>query len=409
MRRVLPPSIALCLVVVWSVPGFAQQRLAEAEAVARLSLESPRARAARAEVEVARADALAAGRLSNPQLTLSRESVAGVAENFLLVSQALPVWGRRGLQLESAAQQVRASELRTDDLLRRLRGEVRRAFVDLSVEEARERELDEALKSLRSLAEALARRERAGDAAGFDRLRAEREALDVAAALGDARARRGRAQGVLASFFFPVPDPSTLHASPLSPEHGPLPTAEELVRRAEGSRPDLQALEREIEAARLAGRAAARSVLPEPEVVAGLKTSSVGNDRRGSVVSLLASVPLFDRARPERAQASARERLATARRDALRAEIAGSVRGLLIAAHERRRAADEYRREAVPRSDDLRRIAQVSYDEGERGILELLDAYRSAADARLRLLDLDAASAHVDIDLEFASAMEIRK
>ncbi|RPJ56127.1 MAG: hypothetical protein EHM24_30705, partial [Acidobacteria bacterium] len=68
-----------------------------------------------------------------------------------------------------------------------------------------------------------------------------------------------------------------------------------------------------------------------------------------------------------------------------------------------------YRQEAVPRSDELRSIAQVSYDAGERGILELLDAYRSAADARLRLLELDAAAAHADIDLELATAVEIRK
>jgi cobalt-zinc-cadmium efflux system outer membrane protein len=281
--------------------------------------------------------------------------------------------------------------------------------VDLSVQEARERELDAALMSLRSLAETLARRERAGDAAGFDRLRAEREALDIAARLGEARAERSRAQGVLASFFFPPPDPVTLHAAPLSADQVPLPPPEDLVARAASSRPDLQATERDIEAARLAGSAARRGRVPEPEVVAGMKTSSVGVDRQGWVLSLLASVPLFDRAQPERAQAAALHALATARRDALRTEIGSGVRGLWLAAEERRTAARSYRQEAVPRSDELRRIAQVSYDAGERGILELLDAYRSAADARLRLLDLDAAAAHADIDLELASAVEIRK
>jgi outer membrane protein TolC len=124
---------------------------------------------------------------------------------------------------------------------------------------------------------------------------------------------------------------------------------------------------------------------------------------------VLAAVPLFDRAQPERAQAVAREGLAIAQRDALRAEIASGVRGLRLAAQERRSAADAYRREAVPRSDELRRIAEVSYDAGERGILELLDTYRSAADARLRRVELDAAAAHADIDLELATAVEIRK
>ena len=409
MSRLLPLWIAVCSASL-PAPAPAQQPLTEPEAVARLSLESPRARAVRAEVDLARADALAAGRLPNPRLTVSRESVAGVAEDFWLVSQALPLTGRRGLQIARASEQVRAAELRGDEVFRRLRADVRRAFVDLSVEEARERELGGALEALQSLADVLERREKAGDAAGFDRLRAEREALDVAATLGDTRARRARAQGMLASFYFPTPDPATLHAAPLVVDHPPLPGADDLVVRAEGSRGDLLARDRDIEAARFAGRAAVRSRVPEPEVVAGLKTSDVGDDRRrGPVLSLLATVPLFDRGRPERARALAEERLATAERDALRAGIGATVRSLRQAAQERRTTLDAYRRVSVPKSDELRRIAQVSYDAGERGILELLDAYRSAADARLRLLELDAAAAHADIDLERAAAAEIRK
>jgi len=57
----------------------------------------------------------------------------------------------------------------------------------------------------------------------------------------------------------------------------------------------------------------------------------------------------------------------------------------------------------------LRRIASLSYDAGERGILELLDAYRIAVDAWLRLTDLDAAVALAEIDLELMTAVEIRK
>jgi outer membrane protein TolC len=63
----------------------------------------------------------------------------------------------------------------------------------------------------------------------------------------------------------------------------------------------------------------------------------------------------------------------------------------------------------MPASEALRRIAQVSYEAGERGILELLDAYRMASDAGLRLVEMDAAVAHAEIDLELATAVEIRK
>ena len=180
--------------------------------------------------------------------------------------------------------------------------------------------------------------------------------------------------------------------------------------QAEAARPDLLALDRDIEAARLAGDAAARSRIPEPEVVAGLKTTNVGDDRRGSVLSLVASIPLFDRAQPgtrsgRGPRASGDRRTRRPARGDWRDGAGAPARGRRAAGRGRRLPA----RERFPKSDELRRIAQVSYDAGERGILELLDAYRTAADARLRLAELDAAVAHAEIDLELATAVEIRK
>ncbi len=45
----------------------------------------------------------------------------------------------------------------------------------------------------------------------------------------------------------------------------------------------------------------------------------------------------------------------------------------------------------------------MSYDAGERGILDLLDAYRTAASARVRQAALDAAAWQAEIELEFLS------
>jgi len=144
-------------------------------------------------------------------------------------------------------------------------------------------------------------------------------------------------------------------------------------------------------------------------VVAGLKTASQGDDRHGSVFSLNFAVPLFDRAQPERARADAKIRLATAERDARLANISATIVGLRNSAQELRTTTDTYRRLSVPKSDQLRRIAQISYDAGERGILELLDAFQLASAARLRLIELEAASAMADIDLEWEATVEIRK
>ena len=49
--------------------------LSEAEALARLSADSPRVRAIRSAVDVTRAEALATARWPNPRFTFNREAV----------------------------------------------------------------------------------------------------------------------------------------------------------------------------------------------------------------------------------------------------------------------------------------------------------------------------------------------
>src|SRR4026208_1602539 len=69
------------------------------------------------------------------------------------------------------------------------------------------RERGGARERLQGVAEVLAKREAAGDAAGFDRLRAEREVLDLEADRAIASTERARAQATLASFFSGAIDP----------------------------------------------------------------------------------------------------------------------------------------------------------------------------------------------------------
>jgi len=117
-------------------------------------------------------------------------------------------------------------------------------------------------------------------------------------------------------------------------------------------------------------------------------------------------LPFFDRARPERALAAAREAQARARRDALRLALRGQIAALRVTVVERRAAAARYRAEGVTGADEVERIAQISYDAGERSILELLDAYRLGSLARLRLVALDAAVRQAEIELEYVSGWE---
>jgi cobalt-zinc-cadmium efflux system outer membrane protein len=393
------------------LPGLAaaQAVLSEADALARLSAESPRVRAIRAAIEVARAEGLAAGRWPNPRVTFNREAVAGVTENMFLVTQALPITGRHGLDVSAASQLITASELRADGEIRQVRAALRRAYADLVSAQVREAEIAAARDRLRGLADILARRETAGEAAGYDRLRAEREAMELEADWAAARADRARAQAELAGFFTASASTTSLTAVvPQPSDRAGLPGVEELVARAEADLPELAALRHEIESADFATRAAERRPVPEPEIVAGTKSSNLGGGDIGSVFSIHVTVPLFDHAKPEQALAQARRAQAEARTAAFEASLRTQVLALRAIVLERRQAADNYRASTAASAAQLERIAQVSYDAGERGILELLDAYRSSSAARVRQAVLDAATRHAEIELELVSGWEIR-
>jgi len=403
-------ALVFCAAVAAVVPSSAAAqslRLTESEALARLSPDSPRVRAIRSAVDVARADALAAARWPNPRLTFDRESVAGVTENMTMVGQPLPINGQRGLQIDAAAALVDASSGRADDELRRARADLRIAFAQLAAAQTRERELARVRDRLRDLAEVLAKREAAGDAAGFDRLRAEREVADLDADRAAAATERARAQAALATFFAPPIDAAQLAAVEAAATRPDLPAVNALVEQAESSRGDVTALRKEIEAARFSERAAGRRRIPDPEIVAGTKSSTLGGGDVGSVVTLHAVLPLFDRGRPERALARARAAQAEARLEAFRVALRSEITALRATVLERRAAADRYRSAAVGGADEIERIAQISYDAGERGILELLDAYRTGAAARVRQATLDAAARQAEVELEFLSGWEI--
>ena len=381
--------------------------LTESEVLAQLGTASPRVVAARAGVDVARADILAAARWPNPRVTFNREAVAGVAEDMLMVSQVLPVTGRRRFEVSAATARVAASSSRADDQLRRLRADLRLAFTDLWAAQERERELARSRDRLNELAGILGKREAAGDAAGFDRLRAEREVFEVEANRAIAMAERAQAQATLAGFLAAPRDAALIQAVRPAAPNAELPTVDELAARAETSRGDLIALARDLEAAGFAERAAGRRVIPEPELVAGTKTSNAAGGDTGSIVSVHVTIPLFDRARPERAAAEARARQARAEADVLRQMIRGQIAAWRAAVVERRAIAERHRAALSAGTAEIERIAQVSYEAGERGILELLDAYRTGSAALVRQAGLDAAVREAEIELEYVSGWEI--
>jgi cobalt-zinc-cadmium efflux system outer membrane protein len=404
--RVLVVRAAIGLACLPAVAGAQTLSLNESQALSRLSSESPRVQALRASVTVAEADILAAARWPNPRVTFSREAVAGIAEQYFTVAQPLPITGRRGFEVDAAEARAGATASRAADAVRRLRADLRLAFTSLWAAQTRERELARGRDRLQALADILGRREAAGESAGFDRLRADREVIDIDADRAVAASERTRAQGLLVGFFAEVPPAPLVEAQVATMTRTPVPGIDELMARAE-MRGTFLAQRQELEAAEFMERAGSRRAVPEPEVVAGTKSSSAGTGDIGSILSVQVAIPLFDRARPERAAAVARAQQVRAETDALRLTVRAQIAAWRAAVLERRQIADGYREAVGGNADAIERIAQVSYEAGEQGILELLDAYRTASSARVRQAALDAAVREAEIELEYVSGWEL--
>lgn len=349
-----------------------------------------------AQVDLARSDVVRERLWPNPTLDYARES-AGDAEQFLTLSQSVDFTGRRmlrrragELRVEAAQQEVALQQL---DLGRLVRSELSRA--------ANQQELVRALtewsKKIGAAAATAARLQAGGEVSGYDRRRLERERIGAEARLaverGSLVSARRRLAGLLGVEHL---DGVTLQR-PLSPE---IPPDTDLWARIE-QRPDVKAIAKRIEAARLDRQAAQRWRVPLFDLTAGMKSTDAANgaEVHGVIVGAGVSLPIFNRNQDELLRTSAELAVLDARRALLVARARGEISGLAAEARELRNAARLFREQALPTSERLTATAEAAYRAGEVGILELLDAYRSAVDAEVEAAELEQRAHDAEIEL----------
>jgi cobalt-zinc-cadmium efflux system outer membrane protein len=387
--------IALFGLVVVPSLALAQDRT-EREVVELILRDGPQARAIRADSEVTRREQLARLAYPNPAVMYSRES-AGFTE-FLQAEQSLPIFGARAALSRAGVATTAAAEAERDVRLWVLRSEAAAAAARLVAEQARLELAQGHVREVERLIEILRTREREGEGSRFDRLRAEQELRDTRQIATTAAVSVVEARATL-SALLPRDIALTRIAGGFDPQQTPA-TAEALIARATSTRAELRALRQLSERATHEAEAARRARLPSPNVFGGMKRADDASGREtGAVFGLSVSVPLFDTGGRESARWAAEH----ARVDAERASIEYRIRSEIIGASEvlsLRQAA--LAREQQGAADELVQIAEVAYREGEVGILELLDAVRTASRARIRSIDLRLEARLAQIALERA-------
>jgi outer membrane protein TolC len=386
----------------------AAQEMTEAEALFRFERENASLKGLDAQVRGVQADVKTWSRWANPSATYAQENAAGTRDEFLLLQQSLPLNGRLGLMRKAGRATVGSVEAETAYAKIQLRSDFRAAFFSLLAAQARLALLESGVQPLREIARVLGEREKEGESSTFDRLRAERELAEMETTLERARILLVEAQARLGSFLASGSDLAALKASGTFAGAPALPPLDELTARALKARGDYLAEERRAERFGYEERAAKRLIIPEPVLSGGMKRTTLpGLDDEGYAVSVAVPLPLFNSGGPERARAKAAKEQSEATAASLRRSAETEVRSAYEALKSYRRIARECVLSLGDHGEKLSRISRLSYEEGEQGILELLDSHRVALGSRLQALELELSAKMAEIELNRAVGEEV--
>jgi outer membrane protein, heavy metal efflux system len=395
-------SIALLLLAGTAV---AQPTLDESQYVERVLTGSLEARVAELEAALGRAETVGAGSWPNPALEWERQKTTsgtreGESQDVLMASLPLVLSGRLGWEVEAADRNARAAEARHEWARAGLRHEATRAFATVLAARERRSLLEQSLAELRRLAEVITTRERAGEAAGYERLRIELEAATVQDALRGAVLDEQQAEAQALRLLGPGVTVLPSFEGSLQAER-PLPDGGSLLAELGERRGDLRALALEASGAEAARRAAGRGWIPEPSLRAGAQFLDVGLPGAGVgyVVGVGLPLPLFDRRQGEAARAETRRGLAEARRAALLHETRTRLAVVLETVSGRRERLVRHRTDVLGRARELRQIAATAYRGGGAELLVLVDAERAAREAQLTAVELAVSLVEAETDL----------
>jgi len=390
-----------------------RQEWSEAQIVERFLALSPQARELRARISLAEAEAKIRTVYPNPSVSYAREG-AGYNE-FFEASQTLLLNGRIRYLRDAGAASVAAADANREAALWSLRSDLRQAFYRMVAAQERVRLLSTSVNEVEQLIGILRQREQEGEGSRYDRLRAEREIAELRTDVVAANALIAGARARISGF---VPEGTQVQSVrgallvALEP-----PGEEELRARAMEARADYRAEQKALSRYQMEEQAARRLRFPDPQVAAGVKradvTSGVGPNpfasatRTGLIFSLTVPLPVLNSGRYEVARYQAEQEQAKARAVVLARQIQSEIQGAREVWTIRREALAAYQRELESAGLELTQITRVAYEEGEVGILELLDSLRVNRLASLRVLDLQAGVREAFIELERVVGAEL--
>ena len=404
-------------------PDSGRAPLALREIIQRATSQHPLIAAARARVAAARGARVTAGAFPNPVLTYSVENIAfpgrtplnGIDRETqtyatLPLEPLIQRWGR----VRSASDNVRAADA---DLLRArqlVALDAARAFFRMAAAQVSVDASQDVHDRLAEIVVFNRARVREGVAAEADLIRTEVELDRVGAGVTLDRVELVRARAALAAYIGVGPareagetgptDSLRVAIDPGSSGDSTLRSLAEFMQQARIRRPD-------IIAARARSAALRSDVSVQRALVVRQVGATLGSKRAAGITSMIAGisfpVPLFDQNRGEIERAQG-ERLA-AEQELVWTErsAAAEVRAAYDAARLLTEQAARLGSSATGRAEESARIAVAAYQEGAISLLQLLDATRTLADARVayRRIQLSQQEGILELDAAVGGAL----
>ena len=319
----------------------------------------------------------------NPEAAFEIEKEAPKQSYALAVP--LELGGKRGKRIAVSEATIRAGRAELAATIAQVRNDVRRAYYDALVADARRivlRELRDVSQRTRDTAQV---RFDAGDAPRLEVLQA---GLALAAAENEAVATQGASIAAGARL-------NALLGQPLDAAQ-PLPTAIDngspvvmsaALDLARSGNTELAVLDRQIDEQR--AKLVLARALRVPDVI---PTATLTHDAQpeftyGWRVGVSITLPIFTSHRAGVTVEQATLDQLMAQRTATELRITGDVAAAAAIAESQRLAYERYRTLILPQAQQVEQLAQDSYQLGQTGIATLLQALQASRDIRLRSLD----------------------
>jgi outer membrane protein, heavy metal efflux system len=342
--------------------------------------------AERHRVERTSADAIAAQLWPNPGLSIAAENmrVAGpvpfgkLYEVGFAYSETIELGGKRKLRQQLAETTISAAEARFADAMRKGIAEVKRLYFQAALARRDIQVASENQQMFQQLVQFNLARFQEGAIPEADLIKVRLERIKFDSALKQAELSLKQAMIRLAEN---LEDDSVVKQDVAASLDLPLinPNLDSLLEVALRERPDVQAAEREVAAAK--ERLALEQARAKPDISPWLGYKRVATD---DTVWFGVAIPLKlrDRNQAGIARSAAEQKAAAVLLEVAKSHTIAEVRAAYEAFQTAREQVQTFRNELLNQADESRSIALAAYQEGATPLLFVLEAQRTRAEVR---------------------------